>query len=268
MSAVSPGSGLCAARLTPTALPQLTSTGSTVQTHVVNAHGCGGAAPLSGNGDVLVANAGGSRAAFISGLKDGQHVSIGWRLHPQWPNVLDTTGSNTMLVQGGRVADDVVLNGDDPFYTSAAPRTAVGRFSDGREVLVTVDGRQPGYSVGVTPMQLAEILLSIGVTDAANLDGGGSTTLTVGGLLVNRPSDAAGERPVGTALVVVAAGSADPPPFAGAASAPPPEADAALRADSASLGGFAASRAARGVPLPPELAEAAQAFAATNPSGS
>jgi exopolysaccharide biosynthesis protein len=35
-----------------------------------------------------------------------------------------------------------------------------------------------------------------------NLDGGGSTSLTVGSSLVNRPSDATGERPIGDALVL------------------------------------------------------------------
>jgi hypothetical protein len=112
----------------------------------------------------------------------------------------------------------------------------------------------------MTAMQLAEFLVSIGVVEAANLDGGGSTTVAVGGLLVNRPSDLAGERAVGTALVVVPAGTADPPPFAGAASAPPPEADAVVATDAASLGGYAATLEARGAPLSPELAAMAHAF--------
>jgi exopolysaccharide biosynthesis protein len=41
------------------------------------------------------------------------------------------------------------------------------------------------------------------MTDAVNLDGGGSTTMVVDGQIVNSPSDAAGERPVGDAVLVL-----------------------------------------------------------------
>jgi hypothetical protein len=78
------------------------------------------------------------------------------------------------------------------------------------------------------------------VVEATNLDGGGSSTMVVGGQLVNSPSDAAGERPVGTALVVVAAGTPDPPPSTGV-DAPPPSANASL-SDPASYGGWLATQ--------------------------
>ena len=44
---------------------------------------------------------------------------------------------------------------------------------------------------------------ALGMDDALNLDGGGSTTMVVGGEVVNQPSDATGERPVGDALLVL-----------------------------------------------------------------
>ena len=259
----------CAARLTPTAAPRLIPEGAAIQSHVVVANGCVGGAPPAGNDDLLVAVSGGSRAAFVSSLTNGQHVTIAWRVHPQWQNLLDTTGSNTTLVHNGAPSDDVVF-GTGPFYGEAAPRTAVGQLFDGRDVLVTVDGRQPGYSAGMTPIQLAELLASIGVKEAANLDGGGSTSLVVNGLLVNRPSDHAGERPVGTALVVVPAGTADPPPFAWfpgqarfAERAGGPF-DLALATDAGSIGGYAATLAAQGTELSPELAAIARAFNESN----
>ena len=239
-----PPSGVCAARLAPVAAPALDANGNAAQLHVVVAESCDGPAPTVGTSDLLVASATGSRASFVTSLANGQHVTIGWRAEPQWPNLLDATGSNTTLVHNGAPSDDVVF-GDGPFYEATAPRTAVGQLPDGRDVLVTVDGRQPGYSVGMTPMEFAQFLVSLGVTEAANLDGGGSTTLAVGGLLVNRPSDLAGQRAVGTALVVVPSGTADAPPFAGAASAPPVEPDPMLATDSGSLGGYAATLAAR-----------------------
>ena len=78
--------------------------------------------------------------------------------------------------------------------------------------LVTVDGRQPGHSVGMTLPELAELMSAdlAGFTknrhnawQAINLDGGGSTTMVVREHVVNRPSDQTGERPVANALVVM-----------------------------------------------------------------
>ena len=88
------------------------------------------------------------------------------------------------------------------FAESRHPRTAVAKLKDGKLLLVTVDGRQPGVSVGVTLQELADYLLSIGAVDAMNLDGGGSTAMVLDGKLVNTPSDTNGERKIGDALIV------------------------------------------------------------------
>ena len=48
-----------------------------------------------------------------------------------------------------------------------------------------------------------EIMDSLGAEEAVNLDGGGSTSVTIGKRLVNRPSDASGERPIGDAVVLL-----------------------------------------------------------------
>ncbi len=68
--------------------------------------------------------------------------------------------------------------------------------------MVTVDGRQPGWSVGASFEESARIMRSLGAVDAVNLDGGGSTTININQNLVNRPSDAAGERPIADAIVI------------------------------------------------------------------
>jgi exopolysaccharide biosynthesis protein len=70
-------------------------------------------------------------------------------------------------------------------------------------LLVTVDGRQKGYSIGMALRQLAELLLEFGAVDAINLDGGGSTTMVVDGKLINKPSDAGGERAVSDAILIL-----------------------------------------------------------------
>ena len=68
-----------------------------------------------------------------------------------------------------------------------APRSAVGQLADGRIVLVAVDGRQPGYSVGMTNFELAQTLVRLGAVTGMALDSGGSTTMAFDGALLNRP---------------------------------------------------------------------------------
>ncbi len=69
-----------------------------------------------------------------------------------------------------------------------APRTAIGQLGPLSYALVVVDGRQKGYSRGVTHKMLGEFMLSIGCTQAYNLDGGGTTTMIFHDRVVNRPS--------------------------------------------------------------------------------
>jgi len=83
------------------------------------------------------------------------------------------------------------------------PRTLAGVTPGGDPLLVAVDGRRPGYSVGASFPESAAIMDSLGAEEAVNLDGGGSTTVTVGKRLVNRPSDSTGERPIGDAVVLL-----------------------------------------------------------------
>ena len=82
------------------------------------------------------------------------------------------------------------------------PRTLAGTGGDGRLILVAVDGRRPGYSVGASFAESAGILDALGARDGVNLDGGGSTGMTIQSALVTRPSDPTGERPIGDALTV------------------------------------------------------------------
>jgi Phosphodiester glycosidase/SPOR domain len=82
------------------------------------------------------------------------------------------------------------------------PRTLAGVTPWGRLLLVTVDGRRPGTSVGASFEESAAILRALGAREGVNLDGGGSTAMTIGARLVTVPSDATGERPIADALVV------------------------------------------------------------------
>ena len=85
------------------------------------------------------------------------------------------------------------------------PRTAIGYNKDKSElILVAADGRRADYSMGMTLLELAEFMSSMGCYDALNFDGGGSTTMVVKDELVNSPSDFSGERAVYNMLVIYA----------------------------------------------------------------
>jgi exopolysaccharide biosynthesis protein len=88
------------------------------------------------------------------------------------------------------------------FEVRRNPRTLAGVTGDGRLLLVVVEGRRPGYGVGASFAESARVLRALRAADGVNLDGGGSTSLTVGSSLVNRRSDATGERPIGDALLL------------------------------------------------------------------
>ncbi|MHB1328912.1 MAG: phosphodiester glycosidase family protein [Gemmatimonadales bacterium] len=135
--------------------------------------------------------------------------TVTWRvaLTPLTPVV--AVGGLPILLTDSVVTPKLDSVGGANFGPVRHPRTAVAvRHDRQRLLLITVDGRQPSYSEGMTLAELATFLRDIGATDAINLDGGGSTTMAVPNrdrvvTVVNRPSDRTGERPVANALAVV-----------------------------------------------------------------
>jgi len=130
---------------------------------------------------------------------------VGWRIPRREPDgVSQVVGGFPQLLSGGERVGDLLVGENPSFAAARHPRTAVG-FDAARGLLwmVGVDGRQPGYSDGMSLPELAGLMESLGATDAVNLDGGGSTVMVLRGVAVNRPSDAEGERPVVNALAVV-----------------------------------------------------------------
>ena len=90
------------------------------------------------------------------------------------------------------------------FATDQHPSSAIARLASGKLVLLTVGGRQPGVSLGISLHTLANLLLELGPVEAINLDGGRSTTMVVQNTVVERPSDQTGERPLSDAILVFA----------------------------------------------------------------
>jgi hypothetical protein len=82
------------------------------------------------------------------------------------------------------------------------PRTLIGVDRRGALWLIAVDGRQPDHSAGMTFAELLNLCKRLDLQDALNLDGGGTTTMVIGGEVVNRPSDASGPRAVSDAILV------------------------------------------------------------------
>ena len=118
-------------------------------------------------------------------------------------------GGGPRILRAGRVAVAARAEGFAPvpsffrsFVAGRQPRTLAGVRADGALLLVTVDGRAPGWSAGMTLPEAARLMRSLGARDALNLDGGGSSTMTVRGEVVNRPSDRV-ERRVSDGLLVM-----------------------------------------------------------------
>lgn len=132
-------------------------------------------------------------------------LELGWPVdRSSGDGVTEAVGGFPDLIDHGRRVGDLEVETRPSFAAARHPRTAVGYDSASRRLwLVVVDGRQPPHSAGMTLPELASLMEALGVDEALNLDGGGSTTLIVSGRPVNRPSDAEGERPVVNALALV-----------------------------------------------------------------
>jgi hypothetical protein len=151
----------------------------------------------------------GARAAAVAKLADGDTVRVILRARTAtgaypalsllvggWPRIL-RAGEN---IAGRSASDEATLSGNAEVRH---PRSAIGFSRDSSTlVLVAVDGRQAG-SVGITIVELAELMREFGAWDALNFDGGGSTTMVVQGKIVNSPSDPTGEREIASGLLLV-----------------------------------------------------------------
>ncbi len=113
-------------------------------------------------------------------------------------------GFGTTLVVDG----EICVTRTDDYYSSRAPRTAVGITKTGKVVFMVLDGRQEPFSCGGSMEEIAQIMLEAGCVHAINLDGGGSTTFVAKQEgadeleVLNSPSDGFA-RSVSTSLMMV-----------------------------------------------------------------
>lgn len=150
----------------------------------------------------------GTASTFVGGLKSGDVVTLDL-------NTPIATGGTITQLAGGQpiiLKDDVTLDTQNALdhLTALNPRTAVGYSADRKIlVLLVVDGRNMGGSVGVVSKVLADIMRCVGCSDAMNFDGGGSSELYTTKFGVrNKPSDGT-ERTVVNSVWAVATAPAD-----------------------------------------------------------
>ena len=165
-----------------------------VQNHQVTAQLSGGVAgktafSIPSDGYLLVIR---DDSAAANSLPIGTIVSLNRTTVPSdfadYPQIL---GAGPLLVQNHQIVLDAKAEKfSTAFIKETAPRSAIGTTTAGTLLMVAVHNRSGG--VGPTLAEVAEILQQIGCIDALNLDGGSSTSLYLGGQLLDRlPSTAA-----------------------------------------------------------------------------
>jgi exopolysaccharide biosynthesis protein len=158
-----------------------------------------GARPIPDGSAVLTAN--GVAAYALRHLKVGDQLRVQTAMYPEVGVIRTAVGGGPRLVRNGQISvENRIERFADAFANRRHPRTGIG-LRDSTIVMVTVDGRQPGYSEGMTLHEFAQLFLELGCREAVNLDGGGSTTMVVRNRIVNSPSDGA-ERRVANALAL------------------------------------------------------------------
>jgi hypothetical protein len=137
----------------------------------------------------------------IAAAPDGDLVQAGPRLVAAGRVVVDDEDREGFSGGAGQFDSDITAE--------RHPRCALG-VNEEELLAVCCDGRRTGVDAGLDLAELARLLLSLGATDAINLDGGGSATLVHRGHLLNRPYSSVDQpgpesRPVVTALLFDAA---------------------------------------------------------------
>lgn len=217
-----PPEDACSMRLFPSGTPAWNEDGTGIQQDmVVDAVRCSPRRMARRHSGIVVTTPSGSRqsTAMSQNVFAGETFTLTWSTG--WEGVVETIGGNPTLLEDGAITTE---DCDTSYFCDPNPRTGVGVNAAGKILLVTVDGRQPKKSVGMTPVEFAELFQYLGATWALNLDGGGSTAMWVDGGLVNEPSGGH-ERAVGSALIVLPGPDAEevpPAPYPGPAPLPSP----------------------------------------------
>ena len=159
---------------------------NTPLTATVTGYAPGGNQPIPPDGAVLVAR--GAQAGFLSAEAPvGSKVTILLTLTPPWTTVPQAVGGGPLIVRDGKPVYRSFETFTPQQLAYRSSRSGVGQMADGRIVLVVADGRQPGYSTGLTNFELALTMMRLGCVTASALGSGGSATMAFDGKLLSRP---------------------------------------------------------------------------------
>jgi flagellar hook assembly protein FlgD len=157
-----------------------------------------GGTPIPPGGAVLVAR--GAQAPHLTAEAPvGTPVEVRLTLTPNWSTMTSAIGGGPLLVANGKAifrADEAF---GDPVLNARGARSAVGQLSDGRILLVTVEGGGSAYSVGMTNYELADALARLGAVTAMGLGSGTPAAMAFDSSLLTQPSGGV-EQPISDAL--------------------------------------------------------------------
>lgn len=137
--------------------------------------------------------------SILYSLLEKKDVELSISTNPDWDGVKHIISGGPYLVKNGEVYVDMTAQKLQAIG-GRNPRSAIGYTKDNNFIFVAVDGRE-GSSIGMTLMELANFMQSIGCVGAINLDGGGSTVMYVNGKVVNNPQQTGGI-PLSNAIIL------------------------------------------------------------------
>ncbi|RJP70579.1 MAG: phosphodiester glycosidase family protein [Ignavibacteriales bacterium] len=157
--------------------------------------------------DKMVLSYSGKNTRYLENLiSKGDTVKLVYRMFPYYENIQTLVGGWGRLVKDGK---NVTASLDSSEHTmprfskNRHPRTGIGLSQDSTKLFfIIVDGRQKS-SKGMSLLEFADLMISNGIYQGLNLDGGGSTTMVINNEVVNNPSDITGERSVGNSLFLI-----------------------------------------------------------------
>ena len=119
-------------------------------------------------------------------LTKAKSFKLNLKTSPNWSDVNHIISGGPYLVKDNEIFVDMTAQ-KLTAIGGRNPRTAIGYTKDNHLIMLTADGRE-GASIGLTLIELANLMKEFGCINAMNLDGGGSTVMYVKGKIVNKPA--------------------------------------------------------------------------------
>lgn len=156
--------------------------------------------------EILVLSLGPQLLGSLPEVKPGDALELSTATSPDLKGVKHAIAGGPAIIEDGKPFSistpppGISRNYSERSKYERHPRSAIG-WSPTHVFLVTVDGRQPGLSVGMKLAELAEFMAGLGCTHAMNFDGGKSAQMWFNGRIMNSPAQ--GEDTVANSILVV-----------------------------------------------------------------